>query len=98
MNQKKEDKKQNKQFSTDKIGGNEQEFKELQEFSGELIKLGQQIGEKFQEKQKVKQEIVEKEKEAHILQTEIFGLKDKLMQLNLELSKLESRRKQLEGA
>lgn len=75
----------------------EEQFEELQKFSSELIKLGQEIGEKFKEKERILEEISEKEKEARVLQTQIFDLKDKLVRVNVELSKLEQRRKQLEG-
>jgi len=76
----------------------EEEFERLQKFSEEIINLGKEIGAKLKEKTAIDEELFEKEKEVRLLQTEIYQLKEKSIKLNLELSKLEQRRRELAGS
>jgi len=72
-------------------------FKELQEFSGELIELGREIEEKLKEKQRIEGEIAEKEQKMAGLRKETFSLKARLVRLEIELKKLEQRRRGAKG-
>ena len=80
------------------IGKNKKDsFKQLQEFSGEMIGLGKKIEEKLKEKKEVEQQITEKEGAMSRLRTEVFRLKERLVDLTLELSGLEQKRQIIEG-
>jgi septal ring factor EnvC (AmiA/AmiB activator) len=72
-------------------------FGRLRQFSGDLIKLGQEINSKLENKKVLEANIFEKGRELNKLRLEIFRLKEKLVKADLELSKLEKRRKDLEG-
>ena len=76
---------------------NNQEFEKLEEFSEDLIKLGQDISVKLKEKEQIEKEIAELEKQASALRSQIFNLKEKLIKISSELAKLEEKRKQIEG-
>jgi len=76
----------------------EEEFERLQEFSEEIINLGKEIEAKLKQKSAIDEELFEKEKEVRLLQMEIYQLKEKSIKLNLELSKLDQRRRELAGS
>ncbi len=71
-------------------------FEQLQEFSGEMIGLGEKIEEKLKEKKEAEQQITEKEGSISRLRTEVFRLKERLVDLTLELSGLEQKRQIIE--
>jgi len=73
------------------------EFEKLQQFSEGVVRLGKEIEEKLKEKEALEEELSKKEAEIRTLQMETFELKGKLIKINLELSKLEKRRKEFEG-
>lgn len=74
----------------------EDPLKELKEFSQDLIALGQEIGEKLSRKQALGQEIVEKEAVAKKLQGELFSAKTELAKLDVDLVRLEAKRRDIE--
>lgn len=69
-------------------------YKELEEFSKEIIKLGQQIESKLERKGELEGMIRIKEKEMSSLRQEIFDLKNELSKVKSELTRLEEKRNQ----
>ena len=74
------------------------EFGALEKFSDEIIRLGKEINDKLRDKRETEEELSVKEKEVRALQAESFKLRERLIKINLELSRLERRRRELEGS
>jgi chromosome segregation ATPase len=75
----------------------EESFRELQEFSEDLIVLGKEIEEKLKKKSEIEDKLNEREIAINKLRSEMYGLKEQLIKVNLELAKLEERRKKSEN-
>jgi septal ring factor EnvC (AmiA/AmiB activator) len=71
-------------------------FKELREFSQELLSLGQTIEENFLKKQAFDDQIKEKEMEIRKIQKDIFDLKSEKAKVEMELQNLEEKRSGIE--
>ena len=69
---------------------------DLQKFSEDLMKLGKDVAEKFEEKKMLEKKIAGKQKELAVLQREVYDLREKLIRVSTELSKLEEKRKEME--
>lgn len=82
---------------TEETGQKGDSFTHLQRFSEELISLGKEIEMRLKEKMKIEEEVGQKEKEVRQLHSGVFQLKEKLIKIDLELSKLEKRRQELMG-
>ncbi len=74
----------------------DESFKKLEDLSGELIKLGQEIEDRLQERKEVEAEILENENNINQLRMDTFRLKERLLKLKISLSKLEKRREDTE--
>lgn len=84
----------NKIFGKEKKqGADEESFKKLEEFSEDLMDLAKEIEERLEKKRALEEKMSEKEAVVGKLRREIFELKEELMKANLELSRLEQRRK-----
>lgn len=68
----------------------------LEEFSELLIKLGKEIEDKLKEKRKLEEQIKLKEEQARKLGREVFEARQRVAHLNIELAKLEEKRKRFE--
>ncbi len=69
-------------------------YKDLEEFSREIIELGQKIESKLERKGWLEGMIRVKEKEMSSLRQEIFDLKNELSEVKSELLRLEQKRSQ----
>jgi septal ring factor EnvC (AmiA/AmiB activator) len=71
-------------------------FKELREFSQELLSLGKTIEENFLKKQEFEDQIKEREIEIRRIQKDIFDLKSEKAKVEMELQNLEEKRASIE--
>lgn len=68
----------------------------LEDFSGRLIELGNEIEARLTEKGKLDEELKTKGVAIRKLEKEIFAIRTRLAKLSTELSKLETRRREFE--
>ena len=66
----------------------------LEEFSGQLITLGEEIEQRLREKKQLEAQIQLAEKQAMGLEKDIFTARTKLVKLNITLAKLEAQRQE----
>ena len=78
------------------LSSGENSFKELQQFSEELMALAKEIEERLQKKREIENQMAQKNQAIGKLRNDLFNLKEQLMEANLELAKLEEKRKRVE--
>ena len=72
-------------------------FEKLEDLSTELIKLGEEIESKLQEKKEIEAKIFENESNINKLRLQTFRFKERLIKLKISLSELENRRQNTEN-